>query len=479
MKKWKNYLLSIMAVAGFVACSDDDPGLAPVIDGTDLSIELKRDTADVYKISVPIKSEEGLVKVSLVDNSNNNAIDEQTSFSNPNDYTYNYDFDLTPYTDNTVVMLTLKIEDKEGQVVNKKITLTVKKFSELDVRFATESTIVSQFEDCNLKVTVVRGFIPLKEIQVYVGTNLMETFDLTLDSEQDRYGLNVLVKGLQMGDNDVKVVVVDEKDQKFDKSIKINRVETKIWSDVNQISFNPNTDDPYGIEAVGVEINRDAYGELPGDDKLYRLSFSGSYGMESLEFEYDGDKVSKMTHVVWDIDWTTGAFIKGSYTDYNYQYNTNGELQKVTMEKGGESPTDYITDVVYESGNIKGYKVNGSEYTPKYMEKNGEMIRADYQDADLSGWEYDFANAKPNPMYMPELPAVIPGSVFGYELNNLYNRYLFETLKDGDATKISYTVSDIQREEEEWEGKIYVTIWQDITWSFDGKNQKMSIRYNE
>lgn len=55
MKKWKNYLLSIMAVAGFVACSDDDPGLAPVIDGTDLSIELKRDTADVYKISVPIK----------------------------------------------------------------------------------------------------------------------------------------------------------------------------------------------------------------------------------------------------------------------------------------------------------------------------------------------------------------------------------------------------------------------------------------
>lgn len=74
-------------------------------------------------------SEEGLVKVSLVDNSNNNAIDEQTSFSNPNDYTYNYDFDLTPYTDNTVVMLTLKIEDKEGQVVNKKITLTVKKFS--------------------------------------------------------------------------------------------------------------------------------------------------------------------------------------------------------------------------------------------------------------------------------------------------------------------------------------------------------------
>lgn len=47
-------------------------------------------------------------------------------------------------------MLTLKIEDKAGQIVNKKITLTVKKFSELDVRFATEGTMSTWFENCNV-----------------------------------------------------------------------------------------------------------------------------------------------------------------------------------------------------------------------------------------------------------------------------------------------------------------------------------------
>lgn len=81
MKKWKNYLLSILAVAGFVACSDDDPGMAPVIDGKDVSVEIKRDTADVYKISLPITSEEGLSKVSLIDNATNKAIDGANFFS--------------------------------------------------------------------------------------------------------------------------------------------------------------------------------------------------------------------------------------------------------------------------------------------------------------------------------------------------------------------------------------------------------------
>lgn len=479
MKRLKNYLLSLIAIAGFVACSDDDPGLAPVVNGGDVNIELKRDTADVYKISVPITSEEGLAKVSLINNADNKTIDEQTSFSNPNNYTYNYDFDLTPYTDNTVVMLTLKIEDKEGQVVNKKITLTVKKFSELDVRFATESAIVSQFENCNLKVTVVRGLIPLKEILVYVGTNLSETFDLSLDTEKDKYDLNVLVKGLQMGDNTVKVVVVDEKDQKFEKSITVNRMEAKIWSDVRGISLNLNADDPYGMSSVSLEVNREQFSDLPGNDKLYRLSFTSAMEALSLDFEYDGDKVSKMSRIAWDNDWMTGEFVKLSCMEYNYIYNSDGDLLKVTKGEAGSAASDYITDIVYESGNIKSYKIDGVEYAPKYLEKNGEMVRVDYLDADLSGWEYDFTNTTPNPIYMPELPAVVPGDVAGYGLNNLYNRYLFGELKDGDVTKCTYDISDIQREEEEWEGTIYVTIWQDITWSLDGTNQAMSIMYKE
>lgn len=484
MKKWKNYLLSIMAIAGFVACSDDDPGLAPVIDGTDLSIELKRDTADIYKISVLITSEEGLAKVSLIDNSNNNAIDEQTSFSNPNNYTYNYDFDLTPYTDNTVVMLTLKIEDKAGQIVNKKITLTVKKFSELDVRFAAEGTITTQFEDCNLKVTVVRGLIPLKEIQVYVGAKLESTFDLSLDPEQSRYDLNVHVAGLGMDDNTVKVVVVDKKDQEFSKEITIKRIEAMTWKNVRQAAYNSNVDDPWGMEAMEVSINDEKPGDLPGKDKVYRVAcYAGYENGVTADFEYDGDIVTKMT--LSTVNSGMGSFeVLSVNAVYQYNYNENNELVKVVYTDEAGATKDYITDVVYESGSIKSYKINGTVYTPTYLEKNGTLIRVDLLDEDLSGNVFDFAAGKdmqPNPLYLAGLPAVVPGNILGFDLNNLYNNYLFDVLKGKDGSSlIDYNVGTIQREEEEWQGTIYVTIWQDITWvGTDGKNKSMTFSYSE
>ena len=164
MKKMKNYLLALLAVAGFIACSDDDPGMAPVIEGDgNITLELKRDTADTYKINLPIVSEEGIAKITLMDKSSNKVLDEQTSFADPNTFTYTYDVDLTTYTENTTLMLSLTVEDREGQIVTQNITLNIKKFSELDVRF-TADQILTFSENCNLKLTVIRGLIPLKEM---------------------------------------------------------------------------------------------------------------------------------------------------------------------------------------------------------------------------------------------------------------------------------------------------------------------------
>lgn len=483
MKKWKNYLLSILAVSGFVACSDDDPGMAPVIDGKDVSIEIKRDTADVYKISLPITSEEGLAKVSLVDNATNKAIDEQTSFSNPNNHTYTYDFDLTPYTDNTVVMLTLKIEDKAGQIVNKKITLTVKKFSELNVRFATEGAITTQFEDCNLKVTVVRGMIPLKEIQVYVGTKLSSSFDLTLDAEQSKYDFNVLVAGLQMDDNTVKVIVVDEKEQEFAKEITVKRIKAMTWANIANALYDNNT--AYqGMAAMEISINDEKPGDLPGMDKLYRLAFYPAMANGvTADFEYSADKITRMT--LSTVNSGMGSFeVLSVEAIYAYNYNEDGDLVKVVYTDETGASRDYITDIVYESGNIKSYKIDGDEYTPTYLEKDGALIRVDQLDEDLSGNVFDFAAGKdmqPNPLYLAGLPAVVPGNISGFDLNNLYNSYLFDVLKKDGNILIEYNVGQIKHEEkEDWYGDMYVSITQEISWNgTDGNGKKLAFSYAE
>ena len=468
MKKWKNYLLSILAVAGFVACSDDDPGMAPVIDGKDVSVEIKRDTADVYKISLPITSEEGLSKVSLIDNATNKAIDEQTSFSNPNNHTYTYDFDLTPYTDNTVVMLTLKIEDKAGQIVNKKITLTVKKFSELDVRFATEGTITTCYENCNIKLTVVRGLIPLKELQVYVGENLSNSFDLSVDPEQSKYDFNVRVKGLQNGDNTVKVVVIDNKDQKFDKLITINRTEQKKWQDLRKAIFNESLEVSFNVG----DMNGDFIVDHPDEDNniyavtsLYMSPDMSTMKTNVFEFEYNENKmVSKVIYLNQVLSMMAGSFIE-TRIDYNYTYGDNDQVIKVSkVVEGTES--DYITDIVYESGTIKSYKIEGREYTPQYIEKEGEMIRVDHLDAALSGYTYDFSDKFGNPMYLDKLPALVPFEFEGFQFSQyLYNPYLFDQLKDGSTVKQSYTISNIVDQE------------QYITWDEDGTECSVNYSY--
>lgn len=483
MKRLKSYLLSLVAIAGFIACSDDDPGMAPVIDGSEVNIELKRDTADTYRISLPITSEEGLAKVALIDNATSTALNEVTSFSNPNDYTYTYDLDLTPYTENTVVMLTLKIEDKAGQIVNKKINVTVKKFSELDVRFATEGTITTQFENCNLKLTVVRGVIPLKEIQVYVGTTLENTFDLSLDAEQSKYDFNVRIAGLKMDDNTVKIVVVDQKEQEFAKEITVKRIKAMTWVNIDQSAYNGDINDMWGMYAMEVAVNDEKPGDLPGMDKFYRLALYPGYADGSIaDFEYDGDKITKMT--LSTVNSGMGSFeVLSTDAVYVYNYNEDGELVKVVYTDEAGATKDYITDVVYESGNIKSYKIDGSEYVPTYLEKDGTLIRVDQLDGDLSGNVYDFAAGKdmqPNPLYLSGLPAVVPGNISGFDLNNLYNNYLFDVLKKDGNVLIEYNVGQIEREQEEWQGQIYEYITQKISWTgTDGKGKTLGFSYTE
>lgn len=477
MKNWKNYLLTILAVAGYVACSDDDPGMPPVIDGNDVSVELKRDTADIYKISLPITSEEGLAKVSLIDNATNKTIDEQTSFPNPNDYTYTYDFDLTPYTDNTVVMLTLKIEDQAGQIVNKKITLTVNKFSELDVRFAVEGTMSTWFETCNVKFTVVRGLIPLKQLEVYVREKLSDTYDLSLDAEQSRYDLNVLVKGLQDGENTVKVVVIDNKDQRFEKSITINKTKQKTWTDLVAVGLDGMT--VYGSLPIKFndmhDFNMDDP-EFPEDGRVYRIGMMCSDMMSGyyVDFEYgNNNMVSKVTYDYTSIDLET-YMPKSSVTVYGYEYNEKGEVTKVTRSKDGEGAKDYVTNVVYERGAIVSYEIENEKYVPQYAEKDGEMVRVDLLDADMSGYTCDFTTKRGNPLYMDKLPALIPLTLEGVDFSLFfYNPYFFETVKDGTILKQTYKVSDIVVDEESGKNK------QTITWTEDEKELSFIIYYNE
>lgn len=456
MKKMKNYLLALLVVAGFIACSDDDPGMAPVIGGEEnVTLELHRDTIDKYTISLPIVSEEGVASVTLTDKSTNKVLNEQTSFSNPNDFIYTYELDLTVYTGNTQLQLELAITDNANQVIKQNIVLNIKKLSEMEVRFSLENIIVYN-ESASLCLTVMCGITPLDRLDVYVGSNTTPSSTYVLlsdEKQQDKFDLNVKVDGLQDGENTVRVVVFDEKGKQYpDASVTVVKKTPKVVKDIETVKLNSNT---LSVNTWSIgETYDDSVVELPWggegeiNDKLYRIEASME-GMESALYEYydfrynDNGTVKTITYSKWEygvnLD-TYEEFVKefeDARCEYEYTYDENGQVTGVTRDG-----STYVTDIVYESGSIKSYVIDEEVYEALYADKNGESIRIDLLDKDLSRKTMDFGEKVPNPLYVEGVPVLIPLSFsFGFEFSQyIYNPYFFESVKDGDSVVTSYVV---------------------------------------
>ena len=88
-----------------------------------------------------------------------------------------------------------------------------------------------------------------------------------------------------------------------------------------------------------------------------------------------------------------------------------------------------VNDVVYESGRLARYTYRGQAYAPQYATVGGVTTRVDCLDEAMSGRMFGFdATEDLNPYYLPELPAVLPGSVCQVPLQMLYSQYLFKSL---------------------------------------------------
>lgn len=466
MKQLTKLMMVLFALASFWACSDDDENYpAPDMGKTDdVSYTLKRDTADVYNITRQIKSEAGLAKIVLTNVTENKVLNEVSTFSNPNDYTYNYNVDLTSYTDNTSLNLSLAVTDEAGKTTAQKFTLTVLKFSELDVKFVAEGDIICQFDKCNVAFTVVRGLIPLKTVNIYLDNQKVESFDLSLENAE-KYNLSVNVDGLDaVKSYALKIEVIDEKGQVFPAEKTISRIAAKTWKEVRQATYSliPLDDQGHPQYDGSISINgEDMMGNRPDEtDMIYSLIMyeSNFMGWVKVGFEYNTDKtlVTKMAigHYSFMSEDPTALLAE---TVYSYVYEgTTDRLQKVTCSVDQGTATDYLTDFVYEMGNIVSYKIDGTEYKPVYAVKEGESVRVD----QIGGNKvYDFERKNVNPLFMPELPAVVPVALGDYITdlmgtgkagienqnfsNLLYNKYLFESLKEGEAVEQTFTVGEI------------------------------------
>lgn len=317
------------------------------------------------------------------------------------------------------------------------------RFTSIPAAFSSEETI---------GFTVLRGENNLQKAEVYMYGELMQSFDLTSQSDAPSINLSATLKGLKPKSNMFSVWVYEE-----GKTRPTAKVSSSITYYANNsvmlLNIQDNTSDSYTRENYNLEVTYNDNvidGITPMKDILtvtfyHKAKFSAAtfmeYGHEKRywRMHFNNGKVDwieEYENVINYDDFTASDIYRHKYV---YSYDEDGNLEMVEKEVDGARQT-IVSDVETINGEIISYKVlvNGSmvNYKPRYSDIDNKT-RIDLMDADLSGATFVHEGGEEdNPYYIAGLPAVLPGEVSDISLHFLYNPSLFNAVKGSNGDDI-------------------------------------------
>lgn len=317
------------------------------------------------------------------------------------------------------------------------------RFNSIPAAFSSEETV---------EFTVLRGENNLQKAEVYMHGELMETFDLTSQSDAPAIKLSATLKGLKPKANVFTVWVYEE--GKTRPSAKVNSTITYYANNsVLLLNIQDDASNSYTRENYNLEVAYNDHvieGVTPMKDIItvtfyHKAKFDAStfmeYGHEKRywRMHFSNGKVDwieEYENVINYEEFTASDVFRHKYI---FAYDEEGNLEKVVKEMGSIKQT-IVSDVETIDDEIVSYNVliNGSmiSYKPKYSALDNKT-RIDLQDASLSGAVFVHEGGEEeNPYYIAGLPAVIPGEVADLSLNFLYNPYLFNAINDAEGNSI-------------------------------------------
>lgn len=322
--------------------------------------------------------------------------------------------------------------------------------------------VITATDEATLSVTIIRGSKDLDHLVVSANGN-SQTVDLTA-YDRMRIVIPVSLQGLKKGPNTVTLTLYE---QGYSKPA-VTATANVTYANMDNISgFKIDMDGENDEITRIIKVSEgDGY---PVDSKetnpnLTTIAFEKHGWMDRYYNENDCDyrawKLYKENGMVnrimayertFNEDYT--AIIYNLTDTYDYTYNDNNELVRVTRTKAGGSPEVIVDDVAYVAGHIIRYSYCGKQYEPVYATANGATTRVDCLDKDMSGMCFGFTGDEYiNPYYVAGLPAVIPGEVAEIPLQLLYSQYIFnslgniwnggwKTVQDGNAMAKQATVT--------------------------------------
>lgn len=306
----------------------------------------------------------------------------------------------------------------------------------------TVSPISTTSNKADINFVLTRGSKPLDRAEVFVNDTLRST--LTIDAPEDQMRIPIRIPALECFYNDSNKVEVKVYEQNRKKPSAVQAIQVYRLNSVmllRMVNSDGNKFDMY-------EYDYDWTETTPGTDDIRCVRFKKHATWVDYNTGED-DQLQRFWIMKKENGRVTQLIVKQEFiflsvdepirqefhtkAIYNFAYNDLGELTSVTKDNA-----PYVTDVKYADGLITSYKISGKLYKPAYDYNATPAVRIDCLDESLSGHKFVFkGNESPNYYYVPELPAVIPGTeADGVPLQILYSRYLFTALNDANGNPV-------------------------------------------
>lgn len=306
------------------------------------------------------------------------------------------------------------------------------------VMFAED--VVTDNPTAVLPVTILKGSHALMRLEVFVNGKEAYSIDLS-EYEKMRNIVNVELEGLKKGANAITLKLYEEGRDK-PSSVVNTGVSYATMDEVSGFTIRRSDDQEEVYRRIKFSEGNGGIVDNEQNPDLTTISFEkhgylDKYFME-IDAEYRYWKMYKKDgHVNKIVEYVQDGFNE-NYTaplfkltgTYLFHYDADGQLTELTFTEDEGKPETIVSDVVYMAGRIIRYNYKGRTYEPAYAEVDGVTTRVDCLDENMSGKKFGFDGTEDlNPYYMPELPAVIPGSISEVPLQILYSRYLFKSLE--------------------------------------------------
>ncbi len=288
----------VLSLLSFSACQDDPVFPDPGFELEDQDVAVRRDTADIYRVSMEMDVPNGVDYIEVLNATNYELVETVDLYDGQKNFIFNYDIDLTAFENDTVLYYIFKVMDNDSRSTNRGFTLSVKGFSFPEIKLVGGTSLNVVVPVYQLQGIVSTGLNELASVQVNYKGEEQFLYEPAADTAIYEYilseviGFGTLVQGEAY---DMDILIKDRKGQSSTTTITVRKSD--------------------GLK-------------LPVKVNLYNYAGINSY----LEFEYDDN--NRVVNI--DYTWETGSF-----RTYHLSYNDLGVVDTMRLVNANSDESGY------------------------------------------------------------------------------------------------------------------------------------------